>query len=85
MVTLRRHIFDGRDPILILDFLRRYSNECDAQGMSEPQAHCALEYFLDCTAADHFVAVTNSSSAGKSGPQQLAGSGPPPAPFIRDA
>lgn len=39
MVTLRQHIFDARDQILILDFLRRYSNECDAQGM---RAHCAL-------------------------------------------
>ena len=35
--------------------------------MSEPQAHCALEYFLDGTNADHFVAVNNSLSADEGG------------------
>ena len=67
MMVTCRHIFNGRDPILILYFLRRYSNRCDAQGMSEPQAHFTLEYFPDVTAADHFVAVNNSLSGDEGG------------------
>ena len=38
--------FDGEDKIVVLDFLVRYSEECEALGMSEAQALIILPSFL---------------------------------------
>ena len=60
--SLQRHRFSGGDPVLILEFLRRFVQEADILGMSEAQAFLALPKFLDGTAEAHFFAAHDASS-----------------------
>ncbi len=48
-IRLKNHHFDGSDPIWIIDFLRRFFIDEDAQLMNESQAY----FFVFCLT--HFI------------------------------
>ena len=45
-LTLKERKFDGTYPILVFDFLARFTEECDTLRMNEGQAFVALPHFL---------------------------------------
>ena len=63
-LTFSERKFDGKDPILILDFLARFTEECDILGMTEGQAFMALPKFLAKTAATQYRARQHGGHAG---------------------
>lgn len=66
-LTLGKHIFDGKDQILILKFLARFVREADVLRMSEAQAFIALPHFLTGFALSQFEAVRDTSVIGDIG------------------
>ena len=53
--------FDGSDPIAILNFLTRFTEEADILEMKESQAFIALPHFLAKTALEHYRAARDAS------------------------
>ena len=66
-ITLIPHRFTGGDPILILDFLRRFLGEAEQLSMSEDQAYIALPFFLKGQAKSHYKAVMDTTSEDEGG------------------
>jgi len=64
-LTMKKHTFDGSDPIKIFDFLTRFVNEADMLAMSEAQAFIALPSFLADPAETQFR--TNLSGGSRKG------------------
>ena len=62
---MKKHTFDGSDPIKIFDFLTRFVNEADMLSMSEAQAFIALPNFLADPAETEFG--TNLSGGSRKG------------------
>lgn len=56
--------FRDNDPILVFDFLTRFVEECDANGLTEAQAFLQLPLFITCTARDPFRAIRASRATG---------------------
>ena len=59
--TLSGLEFSGKDPILVLNFLSRFVEECDVLEMKESQALLALPYFLKEDALRQYRAARDSS------------------------
>ena len=59
--ALKNNMFTGEDPILILKFLAEFTRECDAHGISEPQAYNLIPYFMDKQATDGLQSVTDGT------------------------
>ena len=59
--ALRNNKFTGEDPILILKFLAEFVRECDAHGISEPQAYNLIPYFMDKQATEGLQSVTDGT------------------------
>lgn len=60
-LVMDAHKFNGKDPILIFDFLTRYVEETDKLEMSEDQAYVLLAQFLTNPASSQFRAVKAGS------------------------
>ena len=63
-LTFSERKFDGKDPILILDFLARFTEECDILGMTEGQAFMTLRNFLAKTSETQYRALQHGGHAG---------------------
>lgn len=59
--------FDGKDPIMIFDFLSRFVSEANTLEMSEPQAFVAIPHFLSGFALDQYRAVSGSLTVDEGG------------------
>ena len=66
-LTLIPHRFIGEDPILTLEFLRRFFGEAEQLSMSEYQAYIALPFFLKGQAKSHYKAVMDTTSEDEGG------------------
>ena len=66
-LTMLPHRFTGEDPILVLDFLRRFIGEAEQLAMSEDQAYITLPFFLKGEAKSHYEAVMDTTSEGEGG------------------
>ena len=66
-LTLLPHRFTGENPIMVLDFLRRFVSEAEQLAMSEEQAYIALPFFLKGAAKSHFESVMDTTSEGEGG------------------
>ena len=66
-LTMLPHRFTGEEPILVLDFLRRFFGEAEQLAMSEDQAYIALPFFLEGEAKIHYEAVLDTISEGEGG------------------
>ena len=56
-LTIRGHLFNGVDPIRILDFLPRFVTDASTLKMNEAKACIALPYFLSRHAEERFNSV----------------------------
>ena len=63
-LTLGEWKFDGRDPILIFQFLTRLTEEADLNQLTEAQAFATLPRFLSGMAETQFRSARGSSRAG---------------------
>ena len=66
-LTLRNYTFSEEDPIMVLDFPRRFCDEANTLNMSEAQAYVALSYFLKGFALDQFQTVRDAYVASEGG------------------
>lgn len=66
-VGLDELTFDGKDPILIFEFLSRFVVEANTLRISEAQAFVALPHFLRKLALEQYRAVSGSLNADEGG------------------
>lgn len=66
-IKLSAHHFSGEDPIMVLDFLARFTREANIQEMSEAQAFLTLPSFLSGMARLQFEAGTELEDADGEG------------------
>ncbi|CAN8070507.1 unnamed protein product [Agarophyton chilense] len=59
--------FDGKTPILVIEFLNRFVAEADTLEMSEPQAFLSLPHFLKGFALEQYRSVCGSLTADEGG------------------
>ena len=64
---LKRHHFNGEDPIRVIGFLRRFTKEADKQLMSEAQAYLALPDFLVLIALSQYEAFADAADPENGG------------------
>ncbi len=62
-LTVRAHTFNGEDPIIVLDFLRRFMVQSATLGINETQAYIAVPYFLRGFALEQYEAVRDAHAA----------------------
>ena len=61
-----RHL-DGKDPIMVFDFLSSFVKECEMLEMSEAQAYIAVAFFRKGLVADKFESVRDSLDSNEGG------------------
>ena len=64
-LTSRNYTFSGEDPIMVLDFLRRFCDEANTLKMSGTQAYVPLSYFLKGFAQDQFQNFRDAYAASE--------------------
>ena len=63
-MTLGEHKFSGQDPVLVFDFLTRFTEEADLNRMSEAQAFISLPRYLTGNAEYQYRATRYGSRSG---------------------
>lgn len=63
-LSLKEHMFSGKDPVTVLNFLTRFVEEADTIGMTEAQALVALPKFMMEPAESQFRASRNGARSG---------------------
>lgn len=62
---MKGYKFDGTDPVMVFDFLKRLTEEADTINMTEPQAFLATPHYLESPASDSFRAAKHGSHTGE--------------------
>ena len=62
MVQMRPHMFDGKSPIAVLNFLSEFVEACDVNEVHEGAARWLFQYFVTGTAKDLFKRAAHGGS-----------------------
>jgi len=64
---MQRNIFDGKNPVSILNFLGSYKKACDGEQVPEAAALQMAPHFLDGAPRDEFEAMMDDANGGSGG------------------